>query len=801
MIVPLDDCIARPDDGPIRYPLVAHLREVATRAAGAALREHVASERIALFALAGLLHDAGKADALWQEYIRNPQRAKGAVPHSYMGSALFFALAWHWLHGQPEHTQRDLRPLVMRLTRDIADHHGLLADMEQAPPWESGWRPAVTERVDLAGLSDLVARWAPLFAAEWLSKPREVARRVEGMRREWGRWWYSSGAALRRPEVAGAARACVRVDTARLIASDRFSAGGVAESPMDVREALQGLDRLAAFCSSRTAVTSSAAATCLTRMRAQAQEEAVLRFRQAPDRPLYKLSLPTGMGKTLTATRVALEAVLRGRSRVIYVAPYLSVLSQAAAELSRATGLPVLQHHHLSVPPAGSETLSPTEKDFLVMESWQAPVVATTFNQFFLSLFPLRAQHTIRLLALQDAFVIVDEPQVIDERAWALFCAMVEAATERLHMQVLLVTATMPPWRGLLEPHDLSAAVAPPDRYQVRVSDRDWDVAHTAANAVLCLKEGQSTAVILNTIADATEVYREAKRLLAPDSDVVTGLVHGAMIPVHRRHTIDRIREQLVGKRVLAIATQVLEAGVDLSFGALLRALPLLPSVTQAAGRANRHAEAETPAPVTVFRFVRGEPQGQTGVLDTRVYVYRDGIAREETDRILLADAKSVGESRLRELTEEYYRRLFSRKPAVGVAEALSRAAAGEWSAIAGIPPFPEDRPRIPVFVPIDEWNTDAIMAELQHFGVRSSQELYASYQKPGWVASLDHGDRRRLFALMEQFIVPLDYEKASTVIDRTVSRNVFPLVDLDAYDREVGFGKLVTGETEALFL
>ena len=104
-----------------------------------------------------------------------------------------------------------------------------------------------------------------------------------------------------------------------------------------------------------------------------------------------------------------LTACSLGRAkRIVYVAPYISILSQATDDIRKATGLR-FQHHHLSVVqnPDFAE-----DDDLLLMESWQAPIVATTFNQLFLALFPRRAQHSMRLRALEGAFVIVDEPRL-----------------------------------------------------------------------------------------------------------------------------------------------------------------------------------------------------------------------------------------------------------------------------------------------------------------------------------------------------------------------------------------------------
>src|SRR5690606_21637679 len=124
----------------------------------------------------------------------------------------------------------------------------------------------------------------------------------------------------------------------------------------------------------------------------------------------------------------------------VYVAPHVSILSQAAEQIRKATLLDVMEHHHLSV--AVREDMD--EGMYLVMESWQSPVVATTFHQLFRALFPRRAQHTLRLPALERAVVILDEPQMIDPAMWNVLLSMLEAAHREMGTQTLLVTATLP---------------------------------------------------------------------------------------------------------------------------------------------------------------------------------------------------------------------------------------------------------------------------------------------------------------------------------------------------------------------
>lgn len=139
-------------------------------------------------------------------------------------------------------------------------------------------------------------------------------------------------------------------------------------------------------------------------------------------------------------------------------------------------------------------------------------------------------------------------------------------------------------------------------------------------------KSGDSIAVVLNTVADAAQIYRYLqKRNTLKHLHCLTAM----MLPSHKATIIQNIRKELkAGVPTVTVCTQILEAGVDLSFRRVLRALPVFPSIAQAAGRVNRHGEGKR-ATVTVFPFIR-----ENGV-DVRCYVYRNETARRQTDALL----------------------------------------------------------------------------------------------------------------------------------------------------------------------
>jgi CRISPR/Cas system-associated endonuclease/helicase Cas3 len=170
------------------------------------------------------------------------------------------------------------------------------------------------------------------------------------------------------------------------------------------------------------------------------------------------------------------------------------------------------------------------------------------------------------------------------------------------------------------------------------------------------------------------------------------------MLPSHKARVIAEVQTLLDPKNpqlIGVVCTQVLEAGVDLSFRSLLRALPVFPSVIQAAGRANRHGGSSAPAEVVVFDYRRedGRP--------SREYIYKSGNARRHTDD-LLKQRCPLSERDVPEALDEYFRRLWSSEPSTACLQRFEKAAKGAWSELAGLEPFDgDDGWRVDVFVPI----------------------------------------------------------------------------------------------------
>lgn len=142
------------------------------------------------------------------------------------------------------------------------------------------------------------------------------------------------------------------------------------------------------------------------------------------------------------------------------------------------------------------------------------------------------------------------------------------------------------------------------------------------------------------------------------------------MLSGHKAEIIRSIRGELKsGTPTVAVCTQILEAGVDLSFRRVLRALLVFPSIAQVAGRVNRHGEGKR-AVVTVFPFIR-----ENGV-DVRSYVYKNETARHQTDT-LLNDNPYLNEEDMGHFLDTYFQRCWQENRNVACLLKFKHAAYG----------------------------------------------------------------------------------------------------------------------------
>ena len=353
---------------------------------------------------------------------------------------------------------------------------------------------------------------------------------------------------------------------------------------------------------------------------------------------IYRLAVPTGAGKTLSSLRFALNHALKtGKRRIFYVAPFNSILEQNADDIRHAVNEPdgagedAVLEHHCNVILEEEKDENDRESDEsrnslsksryrLLTENWRnVPIIATTAVQFLETLFSHRGNSVRRLQALTDAVIVLDEVQAIPTKCLSLFNMAMNFLTRFCRTTVVLCTATQPPLdelevRRLVEAVD----IIPPEalaRYfqafkranveEMEQPGQGWtadELAQAVLEKLATVTETQNALVVVNTRPFAREVYeRLAERLKVlkeqnPDAPEYS-LYHLStnLCPAHREEVIQTIRAKLAQReRLICVSTQLIEAGVDISFRVVFRSLAGLDSIVQAAGRCNRSCEYST---------------------------------------------------------------------------------------------------------------------------------------------------------------------------------------------------------------
>jgi CRISPR-associated endonuclease/helicase Cas3 len=341
----------------------------------------------------------------------------------------------------------------------------------------------------------------------------------------------------------------------------------------------------------------------------------------------FTLTVPTGGGKTLSSLAFALEhALAHGKRRIVYAIPYTSIIEQNAAVFrhvfARLGENAVIEHHsNLDVDERTEDCASR-----LAAENWDAPLIVTTNVQLFESLHAASTSRCRKLHNLVDSVIVLDEAQMLPRGFLAPVLRVLKLLVAHYGVTVVLCTATQPALASRREPgtnrkvldgiDDARSIVGEPEalfkaleRVDVHMpadfsARRSWD--EIAGE----IRRHDCVLAIVNTRKDARELFKQLK-----DEEAVH--LSALMCAEHRSAAIAGIRERLMARQrgisvrpLRVISTQLVEAGVDLDFPVVYRALAGLDSIAQAAGRCNREGRLAGNGQVHVFVPPHRSPPG-----------------------------------------------------------------------------------------------------------------------------------------------------------------------------------------------
>ena len=341
----------------------------------------------------------------------------------------------------------------------------------------------------------------------------------------------------------------------------------------------------------------------------QARAQISQQCKESAEKPggIYRLNVPTGGGKTLSSLRYALaHAAKYDKSRIIFTAPLLTILEQNAAVMrDYLNDDDIILEHHSNVI---QESHDSEEYDLheLMTERWNAPVIITTMVQLLNTLFSGKTSCIRRFHALSDCVLVIDEVQTVPPRMLTLFNLTMNFLAEVCGATIVLCSATQPCFENVTHPITGKLEQLIPYNPELWSVFQRTNISYAGEMHLKempdfiaeKMRETDSMLVVCNTRKEAGFIYRQMK-----NSEIECFHLSAAMCIAHRKDTLSQVEQSIAankrgGKKVLCVATQLIEAGVDISFGCVVRIVAGMDNAVQAAGRCNRNGELSGLAPV-----------------------------------------------------------------------------------------------------------------------------------------------------------------------------------------------------------
>lgn len=317
------------------------------------------------------------------------------------------------------------------------------------------------------------------------------------------------------------------------------------------------------------------------------------------EKGLFRLTVPTGGGKTVASLAFALRhAVKHHMKRIIYVIPYTSIIEQNAAVFRRILGDENVLENHCNIDYEEAEELKPMQ---LASENWDKPVVVTTNVQFFESLFSNKSSKCRKLHNMANSVIIFDEAQMLPNDYLKPCLTAIEELVINYKVSAVLCTATQPALDAFFCNIKQITELCPRTEEQFEFFKRvhfENDGKLSEEDVEECLLRETQALCIVNTKKKAQKIYNAMRE---------DGVYHlsTSMYPKHRKRMLKQIKERLrEGKKCIVISTSLVEAGVDLDFYTVYRQLSGIDSIIQAAGRCNREGKRTIEeSKVVIFQF------------------------------------------------------------------------------------------------------------------------------------------------------------------------------------------------------
>lgn len=555
--------------------------------------------------LAGMLHDMGKYSDAFQEYlleaINNPEQPpkRGSVDHSTAGGKYLM-----------ETYHKKYNSLIECVANAIYSHHGQLKDMVNADG-ESPFMKRKDYKVEEALEYEKVKErfFKDMYSEEYIKHyVNNAVKEFEQIAQKLLK--TSNGKAEELQSNFRKALTFITLFTfSALIDADRtnsrqFEENEAEEPLLSEKIFLEFKENLEKHLKH---LEENAIANEISRLRQVMSN--MCRDKASLPTGIYTLSIPTGGGKTFASLRFSLHHALKHKKeRIIYVVPFTTIIEQNAQEVRKILNAKdyLLEHHSNVIENESPEDEYLNFEEYqkmkqlkLAKDNWGAPIIFTTMVQFLDAFYKGKSRNLRRLHNLANSIIIFDEVQTVPVKCVSLFNEALNFLKNIGNSTIILCTATQPALQYVKKNISTDGELIDglPKVMQAfkrtdiinKLKDGGWTTEDLTKFVREQIENVNSVLVIMNTKTAVRKLYQELRQ-----SDVKVVHLSTSMCAAHRKLIITEIRETLKRKgKLICISTQLIEAGVDVSFECVIRSLAGLDSIAQAAGRCNRHGEVE----------------------------------------------------------------------------------------------------------------------------------------------------------------------------------------------------------------
>ena len=366
---------------------------------------------------------------------------------------------------------------------------------------------------------------------------------------------------------------------------------------------------------------------------------------------LYELSVPTGLGKTLSSLVFAIEKAKKlKKDRIIYVIPYTNIITQTAKIFSDIFGKNnVLEHHCNVIFDNGNLILN--HKKLLAFENWDFPIIVTTNVQFFESLYASRTSQLRKLHNIANSVLVFDEVQMLPVNQIFPCIKMIEDLNKFYNCISLFCTATQPCFEKIkgckLEPYRIVNRDTTIKLRKILKRVTFDNIGRVSLdNLIELINKDKQCLCVVNTRAKAKLLYNQID-----DLENCFYLTNSLTLK-HKIEVLKEIKYRLDNQLPCrVISTSLIEVGVDLDFPRAYRELSGIDSLIQTSGRNNREWKASVEDSIlTVFEF--------NEEVEATVNRYNPFVVNQIISKQVLADY-DINDERI---IDEYFRRLFQRR-------------------------------------------------------------------------------------------------------------------------------------------